>query len=202
MSTAPVNRRFTVEEYLVLEEDSETKHEYYKGEIFAMAGASIRHNEISGNIFATLHGRLRGTGCRPYNADQRIRVHTADLYTYSDTLIVCGPLERDEKQSETIANPRVVFEVPSKSTERNDRGRKFEFYQQLESLQEYVLVSQSEPTVTHFVRDGSSWRYVLIQGLDQSVALESVPCTMTLSEIYENVTFVGPDQEEMEVRDL
>jgi Uma2 family endonuclease len=115
MSTAPSQRRFTIAEYLALEEDSLTKHEFYQGEIFGMAGATIRHNEISGNIFAGLYARLRGKGCRPYGSDLRIRVKKPNLFTYSNTLVVCGKIEPAEESPHSVTNPRVIFEVLSKS---------------------------------------------------------------------------------------
>jgi Uma2 family endonuclease len=160
MSTAPSKRRFTIAEYLALEEDSPTKHEYYQGEIFAMAGATIRHNEITGNIFAGLHTRLRRKGCRPYGSDLRIRVKKPNLFTYADTVVVCGNVERAEESPHSVTNPRVIFEVLSKSTENYDRGQKWEFYQQLDSLQEYVLVSQEEAKITRYYRPaGGPWQY-------------------------------------------
>jgi Uma2 family endonuclease len=195
MSTAFSKRRFTVAEYLALEADSLEKHEFYQGEIFAMAGATIRHNEISGNIFAGLHARLRGTNCRPYGSDLRIRVKKPNLFTYSDTLVICGKIEHAEESQHSVTNPRVVFEVLSKSTENYDRGQKWEFYQQLDSLREYVIVSQEEAKVTRYLREeGGPWRYLLISGQDQILALESLDCELPLAEIYENVSF-GPEEE-------
>lgn len=194
MSTAPTKRRFTIAEYLALEEDSPIKHEFYQGEIFAMSGATIPHNEISGNIFAGLHTKLRGKGCRPYGSDLRVRVKKANLYTYTDTVVICGPIERDDDDRHSVTNPRVIFEVLSKSTENYDRGQKWEFYQQLDSLREYVLVSQAEAKVTRYFREeGGEWRYMLISGLEQVLALESLGCELPLTEIYDNVTF-GPEE--------
>jgi len=190
MSTAPSQRRFTIAEYLALEADSETKHEFYQGEIFAMAGATIPHNEISTNVLAGLHARLRGKGCRPYGSDLRIRVKKPNLFTYADTVVVCGKIEPAEESPHSVTNPRVIFEVLSKSTENYDRGQKWELYQQLDSLQEYVLVSQEEAKVTRYYRaPGGPWQYVLISGLDQTLRLESLDCELPLSEVYDHVTF-------------
>lgn len=199
MSTAPNQRRFTIAEYLALEEDSLTKHEFHQGEIFGMAGATIRHNEISGNIFAGLHARLRGKGCRPYGSDLRLRVKKPNLFTYCDTLVVCGKIEPAEESPHSVTNPRVIFEVLSKSTENYDRGQKWEFYQQLDSLQEYVLVSQDDAKIARYYRTpGGPWQYSLISGIDQVLALESLGCELPLSEIYDNVTF-GVEQEPTEI---
>jgi Uncharacterized protein conserved in cyanobacteria len=194
MSTAPSKRRFTIAEFLAFEEDSVEKHEFYQGEIFAMAGATIRHNEISGNIFGQLHSLLRGKGCRPYGSDLRVRVQQANLYTYTDTVVICGPIERDKDDPEAATNPRVIFEVLSKSTESYDRGKKWEFYQLLDSLREYILVSQEEAKVTRYFReDGGPWRYVLVSGIEEALTLESLGCELPLADIYDNVTF-GPEE--------
>jgi len=194
MSTVPSKRRFTIAEYLAFEEDSLEKHEFYQGEIFAMAGATIRHNEIAGNIFGQLHSLLRGKGCRPYGSDQRVRIQRAGLYTYTDTVVICGAIERDEADRQAAINPRVIFEVLSKSTENYDRGKKWEFYQQLDSLREYILVSQEEAKITRYFREeGGPWRYMLITGLEQVLALESLGCELPLTGIYENVT-LGPEE--------
>lgn len=193
MSAALAKRRLTVAEYLALEADSLTKHEFYRGEIFAMAGASIRHNEISGNLYHALRKRLGGKGCRPYGSDLRIRIDAADLFTYANALVVCGRIERAAESPESVTNPRVIVEVLSKSTESYDRGQKWEFYQQLDSLREYVLVSQDEAKVERFFRtEGGPWMYELVSGLDQSLRLSSVECELPLAEIYENVEF-GPE---------
>jgi Uma2 family endonuclease len=190
MSTAASQRRFTIAEYLALEEDSLTKHEFYQGEIFAMAGGTIRHNDISGNIYHSLRNQLAGKNCRPYGSDQRIRVKKLNLYTYSDTVVICGPIERDEADQQATTNPRVIFEVLSNSTENYDRGRKWEFYQQLDSLREYILVSQDEANVTRYYREErGAWHYMLIRGLDQALVLESLGCELSLKAIYDNVIF-------------
>lgn len=195
MSTVAEKRRYTVAEYLALELASPIKHEYYRGEIFAMAGASIRHNEISCNIMTALREKLRGKGCKPYGSDQRIRIEKADQFTYADTAVICGQVERDAKDPQAAKNPRVIFEVLSKSTEVYDRGQKFEFYQTLPSLKEYVLVSQHDAKITQFVRqEDGTWRYILIAGLDQSLTLTSLGCDLALTEVYDGVA-LGPEEE-------
>lgn len=190
MSTVPSKRFVTPAEYLALEEAASSKHEYYRGEIFDMAGGSIRHNEISGNIYFRLRSALQHGRCRPYNSDQRVKSQGPGLYTYADTFVVCGELKTDELNAETITNPSVIFEVLSPSTESYDRGQKFEFYQQIDSLRDYVLVSQVEPKITHFIRaDDGSWRYELISGLEMSLVLKSIECTLRLADIYDNLSF-------------
>lgn len=184
---------YTYEEYLLRERDACGKSEFYRGQIFAMAGGSVRHNTISGNIFARLHAKLRGTSCRPLNSDQRIRVSANGLATYPDVSVVCGELEVDSEDVDAITNPRVIFEVLSPTSESYDRGKKFDLYRQLESLQEYILVSQEEGQVERFVRQSDgSWNLTLFKGLDSELKLETLG-SLPLSEIYENMKF-GPDE--------
>jgi len=196
MSTAPSFRRISLPEYVALEERSPEKHEYYRGEIFAMAGGTPQHNRIVGNIFARLYQLLAGGKCEPFTSDQRIRVPAADLSTYPDVSVVCGGLQLDETDRLAITNPRVIFEVLSKSTENYDRGPKFELYQQLPSLAEYVVVYQTEPRVIHYARQPEgTWRYRLLIGKEQSLTLESLGCSLPLEAIYRQVEFL-PEPEE------
>jgi len=198
MSTAPDRRRMSLREYVAWEETSGSKHEFYRGEIFAMAGTTIRHNRISGNIYAFLHRLLEGGTCEPFGSDQRIRIPPVDLSTYPDISIVCGGLQIDGADRRGITNPRVIFEILSKSTANYDHGQKFEFYQTLESLREYVLVEQSRPAIVHYIRDrDGTWRYRLIAALEESLRLESIDCTLPLAAIYRNIEF-GPESDEAE----
>src|SRR5688572_10088572 len=142
MSTAPSKRRFTIAEYLALEGDSLEKHEYYQGEIFAIAGATIEHNIISGNVFFHLHSQLRGKDCRPFGSDQRIKVEAAGLFTYADISVFCGKIEQAKDDPLSAINPRVIVEVLSDSTEAKDRRRKLKLYLKIESLREYILIAQ------------------------------------------------------------
>ena len=193
MSAIPESR-YTIEEYLARERVAPHKSEYYRGQIFAMSGGTPRHNTTAGNIFASLRGRLRGTPCRPYNSDQRIRVPANGLSTYPDVSVVCGELQLDSDDRDAIVNPPVIFEVLSKSSERYDRGKKFDLYRQLESLREYVLVSQDEPQVERFVRqEDGSWLLTVFKGLEVVLELSTLSCMLPLSEIYEDVTF-GPEE--------
>lgn len=182
--------RYTIEEYLARERVASNKSEYYRGEIFAMSGGSPRHNTTGGNIFASLRGRLRGTCCRPYNSDQRIRIPANGLSTYADVSVVCDELQLDSQDRHAIVNPRVIFEVLSKSTESYDRGKKFDLYRQLLSLRQYVLVAQDEPQVERFVRqEDGSWILTVFKGLQAVLDLSTLGCVLPLSEIYEDVTF-------------
>lgn len=190
MSAAPVTQ-YTLAEYLAREETATCKSEFYRGQIFAMSGGTPRHSAVGVNIVASLRGRLRGTPCRPYNSDLKIRIAANGLITYPDVSVVCGELQLDPQAREAINNPCVIFEVLSKSTESYDRGKKFDHYQLLESLREYLLVAQDEPSVWRFVRrDDESWVMTPFKGLDAVLELTTLGCALPLAEIYEDVTFV------------
>lgn len=191
MSAIP-EPRYTLEEYLARERDAPYKNEFYRGQIFAMSGGSPRHNLIAGNMFARLHHRLRGTGCRPYNSAQRIRIAAVDLCTYPDVSVICGELQLDRQDREAVVNPRVIIEVLSPTTESYNRSKKFDFYCELESLRDYILVAQDEPQVERFVRqDDGSWMLTVFKGLAAVLEFPALACTLPLSEIYQDVTF-GP----------
>ncbi len=193
MSSAVADPRYTVEEYLARERVASHKSEYYRGQIFAMAGGTPRHNTTGGNIFARLRGLLRGGHCRPFNSDQRIRIPANGLSTYPDVSVVCGELQLDSQDREAIVNPRVIFEVLSKSTESYDRGKKFDLYRELESLREYILVAQDEPHVDRFVRqEDGSWLLTVFKGIEAVLQLPTLACALPLSEVYEDVPF-GPE---------
>jgi len=178
------------EEYLARERTATFKSEFYRGELFAMVGGSPQHNTIGVNLVTALRNRLRGSTCRPFNSDQRIRIPANGLATYPDVSIICGELQLDEQDRDAITNPVVLFEVLSKSTERYDRGKKFDLYRHLESFTEYVLVDQNAAQVERFLRqDDDSWVLNVIKGTDAILPLSSVDCELPLSEIYEDVEF-------------
>jgi Uma2 family endonuclease len=196
MSTAADRRRISLREYVAWEERSGGRHEFYRGEVFAMAGASPRHNRIARNILTGLDRLMEGRPCEPFGSDQRIRIDTADLSTYPDVSVVCGGVQLDDADRHAITNPRVIVEVLSRSTENYDRGPKFELYQNLDSFQEYVIVYQTEARIVHYVRqDDGAWSYRLLAGMGESLKLDSIGCTLPFSTIYRNVEF-GPEEPE------
>jgi Uma2 family endonuclease len=173
----------TEEEYLAFERASETKHEYLRGEIFAMAGASLTHATILGNTQASLHQQLRGR-CRVVSNDLRVKISARGLYTYPDIVVVCNRPQLADNQFDTLLNPTILIEVLSPSTEAYDRGKKFGHYRTLDSLQEYLLIAHDAPLIEHFVRqDDGTWRFAAASGLEASIALPSVGCTLELADI-------------------
>ncbi len=192
MSAVP-KRKLTPAEYLAIEKKAEFKSEFFNGEMFAMAGASGRHVDVTANLTAELHTRLKGGPCRVRGNDQRVLVDRTGLYTYPDLLIVCGRPEYTAEDSDTLTNPRVVVEVLSESTERYDRTTKFGHYQQIPSVQEYILVAQNEPRCERYVRlDTGEWAVASFVGLEAVLALASVPVHVPMSDIYAGVEFPDP----------
>ena len=154
------HHRYTYAEYLDLEEVSNVKHEYLAGAIYAMAGGTPEHAEMAAALISMLSARLRGSQCRVYSSDLRVRVTATGLATYPDVTVVCGPLERDPGSHTTIINPTAVFEILSDSTEAYDRGDKLDHYRQISSLRECVLISHREPLVEVWSRgDEGGWNH-------------------------------------------
>ena len=179
---------YSPQEYLAIERDAQEKHEYLNGEIFALAGASEKHNLITINIAASIHAQLKGTSCRVYSSDMRLRVSATGLYTYPDVVALCGDAHFDDEQRDTLLNPSLIIEVISKSTEGYDRGEKFAHYRRLESLKEYLLVSQDRYRVEHYVRQpDNQWLMSELSKLEASIELPSINCSLLLSDVYDRI---------------
>ena len=177
---------YTYAQYLAHEEASNVKHEYLEGEIYAMAGGSPEHAELSVAVASSLRAQLEGKPCRVFSSDLRIRVAATGLATYPDVTVVCGPLQRDDEGRETILNPTVLVEVLSDGTERYDRGEKFEHYKQIPSFQEYVVLSQKEALLEVWRRQGDSWSQEKAKA-GEKVVLQSIQCELNVDELYRGV---------------
>lgn len=190
--TAQPKPFITEEMYLEQERSSTTKHEYYDGNIYLMAGASEQHNLIALNIAATLHALLRGKGCRTYPSDMRLKVIKTGLNTYPDFTIVCGQSQfTDPIKRDTLINPIVIIEILSPSTERYDRGMKFQHYRTIPSFQEYILVSQDKYHIERFIRqENNEWVLSEAVGLEAVMPIASVQGALTLQDVYEQVAVV------------
>lgn len=179
---------FTPEEYLKIDRQSEYRNEYFNGEIFAMTGASRRHNLISVNVAATLSNQLADRECEVYASDMRVKVNPTGLYTYPDVVVVCGPPQFDDEELDTLLNPTVIIEVLSKTTEGYDRGDKFEHYRSLASLAEVVLIAQDKHHVEQYGRQASGqWLLTETNNLQDRIILASIDCELPLSQIYRKV---------------
>lgn len=185
---AKPQKYYSPEEYLTLEETAEYRSEYYRGEIFAMAGGSANHNRIAGNIYLGLRETLEGKPCEAFITDMRLHVKKNSLYTYPDVMVVCGRIEYVKGRTDTLTNPVVIIEVLSESTQAYDRGAKFELYRAIESLQDYVLVDQARVHVEYFhkLEDGR-WLLAEFNELDAVLRLEAVEVELPLSRVYQRV---------------
>jgi Uma2 family endonuclease len=183
-------------EYLELERASVTKHEYFAGDIFAMTGASEQHNLIASNVTAALHRQLRGRSCRIYPSDMRIKVMQTGLNTYPDSTIVCGPPQfTDPIRRDTLINPAVIIEILSPSTERYDRGLKFQNYRTIDSLQEYILIAQETQHIERYTRHAEhQWILTEAIGPEATIHLTTLSVALDLSDVYEQVEFTQPPE--------
>ncbi len=185
----PKNAYVTQEEYLEAERNAIEKHEYYRGEVFAMAGASIQHNIIFSNLFGLLTSRLKGNPCKPFGSDLRVHIPLNTLYTYPDISVICGKIETTDSQKDTVTNPTVLIEIMSESTKDYDLGSKFMLYRDIETLQEYILIdSTGSVQIEKFARqqDGS-WLLTEIKTTGETLRFDSLDIDIPASEIYEGV---------------
>ncbi len=176
------------EEYIRRERLAPFKSEYFNGQIFAMAGASTAHVRINSNLTGLLYQAFRGGPCYALAADMRVHVPKTGLYTYPDTIVLCE--EPQLEDDDILLNPKIIFEVLSKSTERYDRGAKFRNYQTIDSLKEYILISQMHPHVDQFVLRPEGWTLKTHSGLDAVLELSSAPASIPLNELYTGVTLL------------
>ncbi len=185
--------RLTLAEYEARERQAFTKSEYFRGEMFAMAGGSLEHSLIATNFTREAGNQLKGKPCVPYNSDLRIKVEATGLYTYPDASIVCGRSQFDADTKGTVVNPAVLVEVLSDSTETYDRGKKAAHYRQIESLRELILISQTEPHIEIYSRrDDATWSFVEYRAITEVLTIDSVGVSIPLSEIYRNIVFPAP----------
>lgn len=184
------------ESYLRQEDQATTKHEFHAGEVLAMSGGTYEHSRIIMNAGATVFAKLKGSKCFPLESNMRVRIDAEDMYVYPDLQVVCGTpiFDPNDLKRTTIKNPRVVFEVISDSTEAYDRGSKFTAYRSLDSLQEYVLISQREPLVEVFRRQPEGlWLFAAYRGLETTASLASINVDLELAEIYTGIAFGDGD---------
>lgn len=178
----------TAEKYLTLERAAKDKHEFIAGEIVAMAGASDSHNVISSNVFLEVGLQLRKTKCRAFAADMRVKGEKGN-YFYPDLLVTCGERKfEDEKKKDVLLNPKVIFEVLSKSTKLKDRNEKFESYIRLESLTDYVLIEQDKMKIEHYSRlDEKDWKVRIYAAADETIFFESINRRLSIADVYNEV---------------
>jgi Uma2 family endonuclease len=187
----PTGRRYTVAEYLAAEERAAYKSEFYHGEVFAMIGASEAHSTIVFNLSGALASQLRGKPCRGYSSDTKIEIAQGIAYFYPDLSVACGePVFRDKART-ILTNPRVIFEVLSPSTETFDREEKFAAYATLPSLTDYILISQRQPWIEHFAREGDRWLYRTATDPQGALEIDAIGCRLALPDVYDRLTFIS-----------
>ncbi len=190
---------YTINQYLAIERAAQERHDYLDGEIRAMAGESSAHGDISANLVIILGNQVRGTPCRVRTKDTKVcsgpilsaGETTRGLFSYPDVLVICGTPEYHDALRDVVVNPKVIVEVLAESTEAFDRGEKFTRLQTWNpTLTDYLLVSQDRPQLEHYTRqEDGSWSYRLTIGLDASIVIASISCTLKLAEVYERIEF-------------
>ncbi len=176
--------RLSNEEYLQGELESEVRHEFYDGLVFAMAGAGEKHNIIAGNLFSALRQKSRGTPCRTFIADMKLYIPALNRFYYPDILLTCDPEDDHEYFKQ---NPCLIVEVLSPATENIDRREKLLAYQDIPSVREYLMVSQDEHRMELYRRSGDHWQYFLLDDEADVLALECIDLKLTMAEVYEDV---------------
>ncbi len=177
----------TEQEYLELERKAFEKSEYYKGEVFAMAGATKQHNKIVAAIIGSLFGFTKGKDCGIFPSNIRVYAQEIGLYTYPDITITCGEEKYLDDNFDTLLNSTIIFEVLSPSTENYDRGRKFKLYRSILSLKNYVLVSSMEYAAEVYTRSGDAWILTTAKSKEDHIHLSSISYDLKLSDIYAQI---------------
>jgi Uma2 family endonuclease len=178
----------TEEDYLALERESPVKNEFYKGEIFAMAGAKEAHNLIISAVIGILHPHFKGKPCKVYPSDMKVKNAKDQFYTYPDVSIVCGKAEFLNNNQDVLLNPEVIIEVLSESTERYDRGAKFTLYRNISSVKEYILISSEDKKIESFVRHGEEWTFSESKD-GEPFLIKTLDVSLDLEEVYDKVEF-------------
>jgi Uma2 family endonuclease len=187
MSSIP-KTKLSEEDYLAIERNASIKSEYYKGEVFAMAGAGNNHNIITANVIILIGSFLRGKGCTIYPSDMRLHIPENSLYTYPDTMVVCGQKQFKDEKKDTILNPVLIVEVLSPTTEGYDRGEKFRLYRSIPHLQEYLLVDSQRFTIEKYQKnEEGNWVLTDAQQPGSSLHLTSIDLQLSLQEVYAGV---------------
>jgi len=176
---------FTEQEYLQMESASDRKHEYFEGEIFAMSGASNRHNKIFSNLFGDIAYKLKGKACQPYGSDMRMHIPKNTFYTYPDISVYCHEMSLKELEDDTLIFPTVIIEILSKSTRNYDRGDKFKLYRDIVSLKEYHLIDSEKISVESFrINTSGNWELEELKSLHDDFHIQAIEYRIPLHEIY------------------
>jgi Uma2 family endonuclease len=178
--------KISIEDYLRMEKESPVKHEYYKGEVFAMAGAGARHNIISINLVVAVANKLKGKPCQPYGSDMRVHIPENTLFTYPDLSIICGDIIPSPQDADTATLPSVIIEILSPSTKQYDKSIKFQLYPQIPSLKQYILIDSESIHVESFeINERNHWELTEYKELSENVVLPSIGVFVEMADIYD-----------------
>lgn len=190
MSSTPAIKYKSIKEYLELEEKSLEKNEYYQGEIFAMAGAGLAHNQIVRNTLTAIDNYLRNTKCQVFPSDLKVHIETNSLFTYPDLSIICDKPQFWNNRTDTILNPVVIIEVLSPGTKDYDHGEKFTLYRDIPSLKEYILISAMEIWLEQYIKQSANeWKFIEYKSADEKVFIPAIDYSTILGEFYRDVDF-------------
>jgi Uma2 family endonuclease len=180
------SRKYTIGEYLEIENASSEKHEYYNGDIFSMSGAKYQHNLVTGNIYSALKVKLKGKVCTPLMSDTRVHIEKNSLFTYPDVSVVCGEPSFLNDDELNLLNPIVIFEVLSPSTQSYDRGEKFSLYRDIPTLKEYIVVDPQNVRVEiYYINSHGIWEVKEYENIMETLRITSIKITLKLGVIYE-----------------
>ena len=180
------HQKMSIEEYLAFENESSEKHDYYQGEVFAMSGAKVTHNEIVVNTLAAVHHFLKGKTCKPYNGDQRVYVEKNSLFTYPDMSIFCDKIITRNNDELNAVNPAVIIEVLSPGTKDYNRGLKFKLYRDIDSLKEYILIDSENVNVEAFsINQNGLWELREYKNIDQTLLIQTIQMELPVQTIYD-----------------
>lgn len=181
-------QKFTIEEYLAMEEAATEKHEYYKGEIFAMSGPKMPHNIIFRNLFVGLANKLNGKRCQPFGSDMRVHIEANTLFTYPDISIICGKPETLNNDNWNVVNPAVIIEILSPSTKNYDRGEKFKLYRDIPTLKEYILVDSENIHIEIFrLNQSNHWELEEYSSSEEALHIRTINENISIADIYDGV---------------
>lgn len=191
MASNPVTK-ISEEQYLAIDRAAEFRSEFVDGEMFAMSGGSLRHARLQRNLLFELQSPLRDTGCEAFTSDMRVRVPATRMYAYPDVTVICGKPVLADEQQDILLNPVVIFEVLSPTTEKYDRGLKFQHYRAIESLKDYILVDQNQVLVEQFTRqDDNTWTLRDYRLADQELTIPSINVSLPVRRIYDRIELPG-----------
>lgn len=188
--------KVTVKEYLQIERESRQRYEFHDGFIFALAGGTLNHGLICGNVFGEIRSWLKEkkSPCKAMSSEVKLHIQSEKSFLYPDTMVVCGDIEKSKIDPNAVANPVLIVEVLSKTTSAYDRGDKFYLYRQIPGLQEYMLIEQDKAQAEVYKRESGLWRITRVSGLDKSVPLSSIGLEISLADIYRDVEFPGEEE--------